>query len=161
MLLKIPLRICKLFVTWKPRTTLLIWKGSPETGGESAEGHEDKLGGAESDQPGEGFVHKPVGVEADAEHVDAEPGEGGDDVAEDGHDHEPAAGYHFSPPDVKDQGIPENDHQGAVFLRVPAPKAAPALVRPDAAQHGSQKTEKRAETDDAIHHARQILSGVF
>ena len=52
--------------------------------------HQSKLAEHESDQPRKCFLHEAVGMQADAEHVHAEPGEAGDDVAEDGHDHQAA-----------------------------------------------------------------------
>ena len=54
------------------------------------DGHQSELAEHESDQPRKRFLHEAVGMQADAEHVDAEPGEAGDDVAEDRHDHEAA-----------------------------------------------------------------------
>ena len=46
-------------------------------------GHQRELANHESDQPGESLLHEAVGMQADTEHVHAEPGKTGDDVAED------------------------------------------------------------------------------
>src|SRR5687767_5607370 len=65
-------------------------KTPPELLGEQSQRNDQQLAGDESHQPLEARFHKAVGVEADAEHVHAEPGETGDDVAEDGHAHQAA-----------------------------------------------------------------------
>ena len=94
-------------------------------------------------------------MQADAEHVDAEPGPARDDVADDGEVHQAAFAHEAAPARVQDGRVPEHDEQRAVFLRVPAPEPAPRLIGPDAAEHGAHKTEQRGETDDAINHPRQ------
>ena len=50
---------------------------------------------------------------------------------------------HAAPAGVQDQGVPDDDEQGAVFLGVPAPEAAPGLVGPDAAQHRADEAEQQ------------------
>ena len=100
-------------------------------------------------------------MQADAEHVDAEPGEAGDDVAEDRHDHETALANESAPARVQNDRAPEHDEHGAVFLRIPAPEAAPGLVGPDAAEHGADEAEERGETNDAVGHAGERIGRFF
>src|ERR1041385_393321 len=119
------------------------------------DGHERKLAGNESHEPRKFFVHEAVGMQSNAEHVHAPPGEAGDDVAEDGHDHETARANKSAPARVKNDRAPKDDENGAVFLRVPSPETAPRLVRPNAAEDGADETEERGETNDAISHARE------
>jgi len=54
--------------------------------------------------------------------------------------------------------IPDDDQQGAVFLRVPAPEAAPGYIRPKAAEDRSGETQQRGEADDAIGHSCRPFS---
>ena len=60
----------------------------PEAEGEEGEGDAEELAEGEGAHPEEAAVGKTVGVESDAEEVGAEPGPGGDDIAEDGERHE-------------------------------------------------------------------------
>ena len=92
---------------------------------QDADHHENQLTCAESDQPGEGAVHETVGVQSDAEHVHAKPGPARDDIAENRHHHQAALPNESAPAGVEDDGIPENDEERAVFLRIPAPETAP------------------------------------
>ena len=91
-------------------------------------------------------------MQADAEHVRAEEGPGGDGVAEDRHGNQPALADDSAPAGVQDCGVPNDDHHRAVFLGIPAPKPAPRLIRPNAAEHRPNKAEKRGKTDDAVDH---------
>ncbi len=38
--------------------------------------------------------------------------------------------HEATPAGVEDERVPEHDHEGAVFFRVPAPEAAPGIVGP-------------------------------
>ena len=60
---------------------------------------------------------------------------------------------------MEDDRVPEDDQQCAVLLGVPAPEAAPGLVRPDAAQHGPDEAEEQGEADDPIGHRGQRPAG--
>ena len=95
-----------------------------------------------------------VGVQADAELVDAEPRPGGDDVAADRERRQAAAFHQPAPAGVQHQRVPEHDHQRAVFLRVPAPEAAPRVVGPQAAQHRADEAEEDREAQRAVDHAQ-------
>ena len=94
-------------------------------------------------------------MQADAEHVHAEPREAGDDVAENRHDHEPALTNEPAPARVQNDRAPQHDQHGAVFFRIPTPETSPGLVGPDAAEHRADKAKQRGETNDAIGHARE------
>src|SRR5256885_143650 len=120
--------------------------------GQKPEADDDELAGDEEHEPFESGVHEAVGMEADAKHVHAKPGETRDDVAEDGKIHNAALANDSAPARVKNDGVPEDDEKRAVFFRVPTPKAAPGLIGPDAAQDGAGKAEERGETNDAIDH---------
>ena len=91
-------------------------------------------------------------MKPDAEHVDTEPRPAGDDVAKDGHHHQSPMFDQAAPAGVEDDSIPEHDEERAVFLRIPAPKAAPGLICPDAAENRSDEAEQRRETNDAVNH---------
>ena len=97
-------------------------------------------------------------MQADAEHVHAEPREAGHDVAEDRQVHDAAVAQQVAPANVQDDRVPDHDEQGAVLLRVPAPEPAPGLVGPDAAQNGAHEAEQGGEADDAIDHCGQGLA---
>src|SRR5690606_5801904 len=96
--------------------------------------------GHEDPEDGPGAVERPpyalgeaVAVQPDAEVVHPPPTEGGDD----GEDEAVHVDADLADPaghaPVEDHEGPEADHEGAVLLRVPAPEAAPAVVRPDPA----------------------------
>src|SRR5436190_738563 len=104
-------------------------------------GHKNKLKADKNDEPEKGLIHKSIRVKTDSEHVDAEPRKRGDDIAENHHSHDPTFRGYFSPPGVEDKRIPKNDHQRAIFLRIPSPKASPGLVSPNSAEDRADKTE--------------------
>src|SRR5206468_3879052 len=99
----------------------------PDGFGQEPEADDDQL---REDEEAErlGFAAgEAVRMQADAEHVDAEPGPRGHDVPEDDHVHEAALAHEAAPASVEHDRIPEDDDERAVFLRVPAPEAAPRL----------------------------------
>ena len=110
------------------------------------------------DEPNEPFecsLRETVGVQADFEHVHTKPRPARHNIADDGAVDKAALADHATPAQMQNQRVPKHDDQRAILLRVPTPEAAPGLVRPDATQHGPDKTEQRGETDDAINHPRQ------
>ena len=58
----------------------------------------------------------------------------------DGQHGEAALFDHAAPAGVQHQGIPEHDDQGAVFLGVPTPEAAPRVIGPQPAEHGADRS---------------------
>ena len=76
-------------------------------------------------EPVEGRIHKAVAVQADPEHVHAEPGKGRDNVAEEREIHQATLAHNSPPPGVQDERIPDDDQQRAIFLWIPAPETAP------------------------------------
>src|ERR1017187_8573123 len=74
------------------------------------------LAGIEKHQPFESRVHEAIAVQADAEHVDAEPGERGHDVAEDGEIHQPAVAHQAAPAGVQNHRVPNYDQQRAILF---------------------------------------------
>src|SRR5438067_9498024 len=116
---------------------------SPEVSWEETDGNQHQLGTDEAGEGAESAVHESVRVEPHSEHVHAEPRQAGDDVSEDRHRHDALFTNVASPAGVEDHGIPEDDEKRAVLLRVPAPKPPPRLIRPDAAQDGSDEAEEQ------------------
>src|SRR3954469_3724304 len=100
-------------------------------------------------------------MEADAEHVGAEPGPAGDDVAADGEGGEASFADQAGPAGVEDQGVPEDDQDRAVFFWIPAPESAPGLVGPDAAENGADEGEENGEADDAVDHSAKLAAFVL
>ena len=96
-------------------------------------------------------------MQADAELVGAEPAPGCDDVATDGKQREPAGAQPAIPSRVERGRVPEHDHQGTVLLRIPAPESAPAVVCPEAAEHGADEAEEESEADHAVGHAIELV----
>src|SRR6187455_1457622 len=92
-------------------------------------------------------------MQADAEHVRAEPAPARHDVANDREAHEAALLHQPAPAGVEDERVPNHDDERAIFLRIPAPEAAPGLVGPNAAEYGAHEAEQRGEADDAVDHA--------
>src|SRR6267142_1543797 len=70
-------------------------------------------------------------MQADPEHVHAEPREAGDDIAEDSHDHQPTLPDESAPARMQNDRAPKHDQHCAIFLRVPAPESSPRLIGPD------------------------------
>ena len=68
-------------------------------------------------------------MEANSQHIGAEPGPGGDNVAEYRHDRKSAALYQVAIAGVQDDCIPEHNQQRTVFLWVPAPEKLGTLFR--------------------------------
>ena len=99
-------------------------------------------------------------MQADAELVDAEVRPGGDDVAGDGQRREAAALHQAAPAGVEHQCVPEHDHEGAVFFRVPAPEAAPGIVGPEAAEHRADEAEEDREAERAVEHSQQLVASL-
>src|SRR6185312_13710108 len=127
----------------------------PELQRHATQANQGKLAEHKPNQPPKRRFHETVTVQADAQHVHAEPRPARDDVAEDGAIDEPALANDSTPAQVKNQRVPKNDDQRAVFLRVPAPEATPGLVCPDAAQNRAHETEQRGEANDAVDHFSQ------
>ena len=129
-----------------------LHRRAPVFHGDEGEGDDEKLGKVEKDEPFEGGVHEAVAVQADPEHVNPKPTEGGDDVSDDSQNHEAAFADHATPTGMENNGVPDNDEQSAVFLGVPTPETAPALIGPDAAQDSANEAEEGGKTNDAIDH---------
>ena len=130
-------------------------EAAPQLERQKAESDDEDLAADEDHQPLERGVHEAVGVEANAEHVHAEPREAGHNVAEDRQVHNAAVAQQVAPSNVEDNRIPDHDEEGAVLLGVPAPEPAPGLVGPDAPQNGANEAEQGGEADDAIDHCAQ------
>ncbi|MFM1944286.1 MAG: hypothetical protein RI897_3268 [Verrucomicrobiota bacterium] len=96
-------------------------------------------------------------MQADAEHIDTEPREAGDDIAEDGHDSHTAFTDHTAPAGVEHGGAPEDDEEGAIFLGVPSPETSPGLVCPDTAEDGADEAKESGEADDTVDEAADDL----
>ena len=152
-----PIRLLGRNIRHLKRGLLFDWveMASPKMEWQKTHGHERKLTGAKDDQPRESAFHETVGMQADAEHVDPEPGPARDDVAEDCQHHKTALPDQAAPACVEDDGVPEDDQERAVFLRVPTPEATPRLIGPDTAEDGADEAEKRGEADNAVDHATE------
>ena len=59
---------------------------------------------------------------------------------------------------MQDQRVPEHNDQRPVFFGVPAPEAAPGVVRPETTQHGADEAEEDRKADRAVDHPRQIAT---
>src|SRR2546430_12918352 len=100
-------------------------------------------------------------MQADPEHVHAEPREAGDDIAEDSHDHQPALPDESAPARMQSDRAPKHDQHCAIFLWVPAPESSPRLIGPDTTEDCSDKTEKGGKTNHTVSHARQRIGRWF
>src|SRR5689334_3119540 len=97
-------------------------------------------------------------MQADAEQIDTKPRKTRRYIANYSEVHDATVTDDPAPARVKNDRVPKNDQQSAIFFRVPAPKAAPGLISPDAPKNGAGKTEKRSEADDGINHFRKCLA---
>src|SRR5260370_11280061 len=95
------------------------------------QGHHDYLGHHEGYEPRKGFVHEPIRMQSDPEHIDAEPGPARHDISKDGHDHEAALPNEPTPARLEYNGGPKHDQERSNFLLVPSPRTAPRLVSPN------------------------------
>ena len=89
-------------------------------------------------------------MEAHSEEVGAEPGPSGHDITKDEELHEPFAAHQATPAGVQADGAPHHNQDGTIFLGIPAPEPAPALVRPDATQHRTDEAGDEPKSEDAI-----------
>src|ERR1700746_1967633 len=96
-------------------------------------------------------------MQTDAEHVHAEPGETGDYVAEDRHDHQAALPNKSAPARVQNNRAPKHDQHSPVLFLGPAPETSPRLIGPDSAEDRADETEQRSKTNDAVSHARKRI----
>jgi len=72
-------------------------EAAPEMERNQTKADDDELRRDEENQPLERCVHESIGVQADAEHVYTEPGEAGDDIAENGEIHDAAVANDATP----------------------------------------------------------------
>src|SRR5436190_22133452 len=102
--------------------------------GQEADSDYGDLSGDEEHQPFERGVHEAIGVQADAQHVDAKPGETSYDVAENGKVHNSTITNDSTPASMEDQRIPNDDQERTIHFGIPTPKTSPGLIGPDASQ---------------------------
>ena len=121
----------------------------------------DQLTGDEADERPEGGVHETVAVQADSEHIGAEPAPAGHNVTEDSQGHDPSRASESTPASVEDDGVPNYNEKRAVFFGVPAPEPPPGLVGPNAAQNGADEAEQRGEANNPIDHAFELFGRVL
>src|SRR5678816_4736133 len=100
-------------------------------------------------------------MQADAEHVHAEPGECRDDISEDRQVHQSPFPNHSAPTRMEDECVPDDDNEGAIFFRVPTPKTAPGLIGPDATKDRAYKAKQGGEADNRIAHFRERFSDIL
>ena len=100
---------------------------------------------------------KAVAVEADPELIRAKPAPRSDDVAANREEGEAAGADPAIPAGVEGRRVPEHDHQRAVFFRIPAPKAAPTVIGPQAAKHRADEAEEEGKAHHAIRHPIQAI----
>ena len=103
----------------------LTTEAAPKIERQGGEANDDELTADEGNEPDKGGVHEAVGMETDAEHVDAEPAPARDDVAKNGEGHQSALFHETAPATVQNYGIPKYNDEGAIFFGIPAPEAAP------------------------------------
>src|ERR1700731_804950 len=98
-------------------------------------------------------------MQADTEHVNAEPGQAGNYVAEDSQQRQTAVFRESTPPRVQDNGVPQDNEKRSVFFRIPAPEPAPRLVRPNPTEDGGDEAEQRCKTNYSVHHPAERSGG--
>src|SRR5882724_7965814 len=98
-----------------------------------SDGGEGEFASAEAEESPRRPVGEAVGMEPCGQQVDAEPGEGDDDVEQRQPHGEPAFVEAPDEAPVQQPDQPQAAQQRAVFLRVPTPETPPRLVGPDAA----------------------------
>ena len=103
----------------------LTTEAAPKIERQGGEANDDELTAREGDDPDKGGVHEAVGMETDAEHVDAEPAPARDDITKDGERHQSPLFHKTAPATVQNYGIPKYNDEGAIFFGIPAPEAAP------------------------------------
>src|SRR6185503_849744 len=107
----------------------------PQLRREEAASRQEHLADGEDPERERHAVREAVGMEPDAELIDAEPRPADHDVPDDRQDGDAPLADHAAPPGVEQERVPQHDQQRAVLLRVPAPEAAPRIVRPEPAEH--------------------------
>src|SRR6266404_7322773 len=82
---------------------------APQIKREKPEADDRNLRGDEEHHPLEGSIHETVGVQTDAEHIDAEPGETGNDIADNRQVHDTTFTNHPAPTRMEDESVPDDD----------------------------------------------------
>src|ERR1700720_2904920 len=121
--------------------------------GKHPQRHYDQLAGDESHQSTECPIHKTIGMQADAKHINSEPGETEHDVAKNTHHRKSTFANQATPAGVKNNRVPHYDKKRAVLLRVPSPESTPRLIGPDSSQDGSNEAEQGSKANDPVHHS--------
>src|SRR6266481_7790404 len=123
--------------------------------GKHPQGHNDHLAGDESHQRTERPIHKTIGMQADAKHINSEPGQTEYDVAKNTHHRKSTFANQAAPAGVKNNRVPHYDKKRAVLLWVPSPESPPRLIGPDSAEDGSNKAEQGGKANDTVHHSAE------
>src|SRR5262245_58275306 len=97
-------------------------------------------------------------MQADAEQIHSKPRKTRRYVANYGEVHDAAVTDDPAPARMKNDGVPKNDKESAIFFWVPPPKTAPGLIGPDATKNGAGETEESGKTNDAINHFRKCFA---
>ena len=100
-------------------------------------------------------------MEADSQHVCAEPGPAANDIAKYGQNHDPSRAGETCPFAVENDGIPDDDKKCSIFFRVPAPESSPRLVCPNAPKDSAHKAELGGKANDAVNHASECAGGLL
>ena len=94
-------------------------------------------------------------MQADAKHINPEPGQTEHDVAKNTHHGKSTFANQATPAGVKNDGVPHYDKKRAVLLRIPSPESAPRLIGPDSAETGSDEAESGSKANDTVHHSTE------
>src|SRR5882672_9068531 len=93
-------------------------RAPPAVGRRQRDADHHHLTKGETDQAQRHAARESIGMQADAQLIDPEPGPADDDVSEDGQDRLPPGAGQSAPARVQPQRVPEDDHQRAVLLGV-------------------------------------------
>ena len=77
--------------------------------GEHPQSHHDQLAGDKSHQSTERPIHKTIGMQADAKHINSEPGQTEHDVAKNTHHRKSTFANQATPAGVKNDRVPHYD----------------------------------------------------
>src|SRR6202048_417994 len=123
--------------------------------GKHPQSHHDQLAGDERHQSTERPIHKTIGMQTDAKHINSEPGQTEHDVAKDTHHRKATFANEATPAGVKNDGVPHYDKKRSILLWVPSPESSPRLIGPDSAEDGPNEAEQGSKANDTVHHSTE------
>src|ERR1700747_3100842 len=97
-------------------------------------------------------------MQADAQHINSEPGQTEHDVAKNTRHRKSTFANEAAPAGVKNDGVPQYDEKRSVLFWVPSPESPPRLIGPDSSEDCSNEAEQGSKASDSVDHSAEGTS---